>query len=624
MLIFIPAILALLLKNVFFIGILLLLTILSYEYFHAQANKKTFQFAKFIFLLGGFVLVVSNICSFFIEFGYEAKEPFIKIFSFLDLIKLKILILVLFSAFIAWRNADKKTGFNIKLNKTQFYIIFGTILLIGFFLRTWNLNDLAPFKDEFSHLLSPRNIHNGNPMFEMRGYFINYLNLALFKLFNIDPNNLFADYTKVLFLIRMPSVVVGTITIFIFYKIGNKYNQLTGLILAFLLAIFPLHIALSKMSREYVWFFLIFALDILFAQKILKELPKTKEIKNLIKKNKAIMAFFLIQVIDAFLIEPDSTLKLIVFMFGSLFLVASSFYYYRNPKKIFSKNSLSIIITAILSLTLLIYKFHNHIGFDFSQRYFDIMTNANQSHFFANYFALFPLFFIIISLAGFILSYKQNKTKKLTVSFFAIFLISNLVFFAYLFNRYIQIRYTYTFFIPYLILISTGFYTIFYFLKKYLNIPVFITGILTFFTLLSPYNIIYAGKFNENNAWSRVTEHYNQEITSFLGFFIEQKIAQETPVITSYPNMIGAFTKAENILFYDIKTGEKRFDLIHNTIQNYDQGWIVLDWRRNGLWAKGLPKKDFYTNGIYVEKVTEVDKFTVYRWNKNIDLKTSQ
>lgn len=604
----------LLVGNALYAGILLLIITALLHRSSERMGRGVIFFCKALFLLTAAGIVFYNITEIFVGFKIGLPALAERVFGAVNELKTWLFLAMIFSATIIFRHDKKSAVGSIKINNRTIWGLLGGITIMGAILRFWHLGDLAPFEDEFSHIFSAKALRNGDPIYETRGWFINYILLWLFRVVGLDVNNLATHYDQSLFWMRFPSVMIGTITIPVFYFLGKRFNKTVGLLCAFLVAVLPLHIALSKFTREYVYFFFIFALDIVLLQKIIKDVWDGVATNNIIKKHRLTIIFLILQVIDGFFIEPDSTLKTIVFLLFSLAITIIGIYAFRHQKGIFTKKNLLFFLAAGIGMIPVFYKFSNHLGLHFNDRYFDLIAKSNQGNFFSSFFSFLPVAFAVGGSAIYLLTRKKKVPFTfLNLAFWGV----NFIFFVFIFNRYVQIRYAYTYFIPLIVLAALGAYVLILFFKKYFGLPRFFGVVLFCALFLSPYNAIYAGEFKENDVWSRTTAHYNQEIRNLVAFLKQKNINSDTPIIitSAYVNIVQGYGNAKKIIIYD-STDTARFDVVRETIQTYPEGWMVLDWRRNGLWATGLPKENFYMGNIFVEKIEEIDKFTIYHWQK--------
>jgi 4-amino-4-deoxy-L-arabinose transferase-like glycosyltransferase len=128
------------------------------------------------------------------------------------------------------------------------------LLGIGIYLRGYNLSALSFWVDEYTHVFAAKSIlAEGLPLLpsEMeykRALPFTYLVALSFKLFGISE-----------FSARLPSVIFSTLTIFALYWVGAKFlNKTSGLIAATLFTFSPLCIEISRWSRMYALFQLLY------------------------------------------------------------------------------------------------------------------------------------------------------------------------------------------------------------------------------------------------------------------------------------------------------------------------------------------------------------------------------
>lgn len=143
-------------------------------------------------------------------------------------------------------------------------LILPLIIILGLVLRIISLNQSLWF-DEAINVLATQNFsflgmitEYAKADFHPPGYFIIVWIWA--KLFGIDPS-----------IIRIPSVLMGVLTIYVVYLIANKLHSKTlGLLSAFLLAINPLHIFYSQEARMYPLSTLAVSVNIFLLVKLIK------------------------------------------------------------------------------------------------------------------------------------------------------------------------------------------------------------------------------------------------------------------------------------------------------------------------------------------------------------------
>jgi len=143
----------------------------------------------------------------------------------------------------------------------------GIILFFGAFLRFYQLDKYSLWKDELfsvtrasrplSFILSERL----TGVLGIRAPFHHvFIHLALF-------------FGKSEFIVRLPSVLFGVLTIFLIYELGKLVfkNQKVALVAAFLLTISPLHLEYSREARYYSYLIFLSTASILFFLKLVSE-----------------------------------------------------------------------------------------------------------------------------------------------------------------------------------------------------------------------------------------------------------------------------------------------------------------------------------------------------------------
>ncbi len=131
------------------------------------------------------------------------------------------------------------------------------IVIVGFFLRFWNIWKLSLWGDEGNVFIASKNIiQTGLPYLEtgylyLRDLFHLYITALSLKIFGQNE-----------FAIRFPSIIAGTLMIIFIYLIAKKFvPKIFSLIASLLIAIHPWLIEHSRIGRSYIVmiFFLVMA-----------------------------------------------------------------------------------------------------------------------------------------------------------------------------------------------------------------------------------------------------------------------------------------------------------------------------------------------------------------------------
>jgi len=273
-----------------------------------------------------------------------------------------------------------------KLKKIQYLLIL--ILLLGLLLRIYNLSSESVWFDETASLRFSKEINGdyGNPPF----YFL-CLNHWM-RLFGNSE-----------FVIRLPSVIFGALSILLLYFFANLlFNKKVALLSAFIFSINPFYIYLSQQARMYSLFTLFSLLSLFYFFKILKEGRKTNMILYLV----------------------SNTLNLYTHYFAIFVLLVECLYFTLFHKD-FKSKSKQFILTNLFIFILFspqFIKVYNGflsktsefgLGLDPSQYFFSIFSS------FLGWDIMFTV--IVFSLFLFGLLRTKNSDKKLNL--FGIFYV---------------------------------------------------------------------------------------------------------------------------------------------------------------------------------------------------------
>ena len=138
------------------------------------------------------------------------------------------------------------------------------IVALCFALRIWAVTDMDAYCDEELHLESIYSILTRGTIDYERAQIITYLSVFFCWLGDA------VGYYGYLYWSRIPSILISTFTVIPIYWLGRKVNKEIGLIAAFLWAMSPWAIVMSRYVREYAYYTpIIFGLTYL----LLKILP---------------------------------------------------------------------------------------------------------------------------------------------------------------------------------------------------------------------------------------------------------------------------------------------------------------------------------------------------------------
>lgn len=511
-----------------------------------------------------------------------------------------------------------KTLLWFKKEKNLYIVALFSIIILAFLLRIWNLTILDPYIDEYNTISESIRILNENAGGYQRALIVSYIVSFFLRLG--DPTS-FEGY---LYWARLPGVIFGTLTIIPLYLLVKKINKPIGLISGFLWAISPWAIGVSKTVREYAYYPLI----VLFTAYIFLHLIDcitnyTKEKLLKIILITSYIAFFCFYSIK---IDYDSTLRV-----GILVLIAIAIYkifWYLAQKGVFSaKNKTVLILSGIflvaISIPTLLYLAENtwYISRDFFEtdqrwlRFFSQIDRSPMHWWYSNPIVLLPYLFLLLGAIYSLI--KKNTYYFLYLTIFIILMI----FYIYLFDRYVRPRYIFYVLPFFTILVATSIYSLFvirdFFKNNKAKILYTITIILFLTSVFNYQNTLYP-LTSDSHGKILVTDENHEKTRSVLEF-LEDVIDDEQVFITTmmvHPMRMVFKIESQRFYYYRYQNND-RFDFVEEIVEKNEKGLMILDSNRNGGWVKGYPHEgEFFIGETKVEVIANKDSFQVYEWDR--------
>lgn len=487
----------------------------------------------------------------------------------------------------------------------------GMILLVfvAFSIRVYNLTILYPYTDEYIHLIAAKSLLETGSTDYTRAYFLTYIVYLLFKIF--DPN---------LFVARLPGVFFGAITVVPIYLLIKSVSKKPAIISSWLWTISPWAIGVSRNIREYpiFLFFIIFYLIFLiyYVTRVIKII--NSEIKITVKEAPLVFILFL-PIIYAFYFDPLSSFKQVLLIVLSVGLYA--IYMLNKIKSLVIKKYIFYIdiIIAIFGVFLL-FQLKN-IGFiylkpQFNMYWLRIFFDPNVGSPMNWYYnmQLSPIFILFIILLG-IFYVISTKNKNIIGILMVLIFLVGIYFFTFHFDRYTRPRYSFYLLPFFIFLIGFGIFSIYKLTPnlKFKNIVLAVSILLLF----NPVNAYLAITYDKHG-YVPMTNENHDDITALIEVY-NDNIKKDDVVITSIPSILEWYfdrpMNDTNTYYWDYKSDD-RFKKISNVVSKNKNGWIILDWRRNGRWTEGLPRNDFeIEKGQKIKYVGNYRGVDIYRWN---------
>lgn len=520
---------------------------------------------------------------------------------------------------------------NKKISNT--YLILFLIIFLAFILRIWNLTILPVYIDEYNHLLAIKDLIEKGFTEYNRAYSLSLIG----KLFTQNINIL--NINEFIFWSRLPGVIFGSLSILPIYFLGKKIKKEIGFISAFLWAISPWAIGVSRNLREYHLYCFIILIVLVLTVNLFDLIKKHKKENNLrIISTLALLSFFSFY---SYSIDNLSTLKV-----GIAILLISSIHFLLfnlNLKKInsFTQNKkikkkpiflalLFLVSTAIIILKIFLKNPHFsilHINSNF--QYLNLFFSSSSRV--LNWWRdipgyLIPGFFIII---GGIWAF-LNKNKHYFLHLF-IFL-GLLVFYTLFFDRYFRPRYSFYLLPFYSILIASGLYALTEPIikqkgkqgsQKKLFYSILIVAMILFSFNFK--NTIKA-PFLEDGAPSRLTNEWHDNMSGLISYLEENYQKKDTTIISSpgyYINMLRVRFNIPEEKIYQLINSQDQLSLkeVDRIIEKESEGIIILKKENDQELIAKYKNYPLFSKNKKIEMIIkEKENIFIYKWSEIQDL----
>lgn len=499
----------------FYICIFILFFISSLVFKIKWIDKET-RLAKkssFIFLsLSIFFLLVITMTS-ILDTNWFLKMPALFIFF------------VIFTT-LAYTTSCKENFEGIKFKEEKrhrFFLILLAIVIIGIAVRIINLGKLNLWVDEILTYQAAQSIlEKGYPTTET-GIF--YPRAVLFSYISALPLKIW-EFSE--FVLRLPSVIFGTLTIFVTYYLGKIVkNEIVGITSALIISLFYWQVEFSRYARMYQQFQFFFLLSLLlFFKAYLEEKSSTKW-----------KVFWLISYIGCIFSHQLAITLLPIFVFTL----------WKKRLEVF-KNKLNYFIFFII-LQALVLRF---ILFD-KILAADLLTNVGsqevqliefsfKNSFLLSYIRIYPLFsgLLIATILGLWVNRKM-PFKTLSVLFLFIFcnILVNII------ETKGQPRYIFYLFPLFIILTSYSINTLITFLLNRVRVSQntlinLLANLLLFGYLILPMRYLF-------DPLPIIQREYNDDLSAY-SFFLPSTAIDHYPNYEEYAEFIDKNIKDEDII----------------------------------------------------------------------------
>jgi hypothetical protein len=360
------------------------------------------------------------------------------------------------------------------------------IIIIFIFLRIYSL-DYIDSSDNYNDIAIKALYQNDNSCYDYSSISTKLMLLSV-GVFGFNAMAL-----------KLPFIFYSLITIIFIYFIARFLNKPTALLSAFLFAISPWSIILSKVTRDYSFDCMLGSIVLFMSLWIYTKFKEKISLKNKIYNIiNLLLVIIFVYLLSLFNRRPHS---LIVLIFPTILGVFMVYNFLKDYFKIKfgSIRRLRIFYFSIISLffiggTYFINRWPFTKGYSFNIFYFDVFFNpliASPWHWFHNNL-LTSIFIVFLFLVPALFIFNSQRNKSITSALYSIFLFG---LFIYLFKYsshldYTPTRYIYFLFPVFVIIFSLSiFYIINYY--KHLNILNLFVSIIILFLLLFNFTSFY-------------------------------------------------------------------------------------------------------------------------------------
>ncbi len=493
------------------------------------------------------------------------------------------------------------------------------ILVLAFLLRFINLTILDPYTDEYSHLVAAKEYIDTGFLRYTRAPFVTYISAWFCRLGN--PSS-FYDYV---FWSRLPGVIFSTLTVIPLYLATRRISKPVALISALLWATSPWAIGVAKTIREYAYYPFFIMLAVLLLIEFFELLFEFKW------KHGPVLLLLILPVIAlalyAFRYDTASTLRICMVVFAGV----AAFYFLtyiirfkklsRGPKILTGAvYALSIFVVAWMILYANKSGHTNIDNFQFVDYWLRVFFVPGNPGAPLHWWGEYPFLSIALFISGLGFLYAVIRKHYYYYMHFIVFTLL-LIFYVFIFDRYDRPRYIFYALPFFSSLIAMSIYALIDFAKKLKPRSLKIAGVAAVFLFIFQtfdYQSILYPVLSDEHGYVKTTNEHHDYLKSTIKL-LEKEISPDDVFITTIARSaieLGFNIDSDRIYNYSFKE-KKRFEKVEKIISENPQGFMILDWRRNGYYAEGFPKEGkFMIGDTEVEVIFNQDGMQVYRWKR--------
>ncbi len=517
-----------------------------------------------------------------------------------------------------------------RLPQWSVFLLLTVIFGVALYFRWLYLDMIDTFRDEDHHITGARTLLTAGYFEYQRAKLVTY-STALFAWLGHA-----VDFHEYMHWGRIPGTILGALAAIPIYFLGKRISQGTGIFAAFLWAMSPWAIGVSRNIREHTYYVFIILLFMLLFLTLIEKIVHYKKGDLGYIIGSSILVFALL--VYSFFIDRFSTLK----VSGAIFATLTGTYVLTHGKAILdlikrNKILLFLGVGGFAGFLVLINRV-KFIGLNNTTdiRWTDAFLFSGAQlpvHWWQadNPDMYFVYFLILMALFGGI-RFRKNMSVAYTFSF--ILIASAFYFF---FTRYFTPRYIFYNLSFFVLSIAASIYFIFRFGKNISNrfLRWGFQGLCAIFLLVifnpqNTYLSLAEPQYAQNDFALKTTGEFHNEkrqLLFFLNQFEKEKIENEYTIISSiYEQLLYHNYDIECIHKYKYKDRRRKKD-VDKIVQDSKSGLMILDFHRNQKWRVGFPvdtSKILKIGGKDVQLIFNQQLCQVYGWGELIEPPSDQ
>ena len=506
---------------------------------------------------------------------------------------------------------QRTTGIHARLADREWWIV-ASLVVLALLLRVFNLGNLYPYADEYSHLLAAKALLEGAPwnsVFDRSLLIVTLPVVISQRLFGID-----------LWSARLPGTLVNALAIIPLYVLTRKINKPVAVLAALLYASSPFIIAVSRNIREYAYypffFYWIVLAMVLFIERLPGNLIIFRDWKKLCVPDMRWLTLALaLPPIYAVFLDARSSFKIILIAYAVLALFLLKRFDLRN------KANLAILVTLGLALIIGGFLYAQSFGFHnlsviprFHTEALGLFFPNPLQQWYSDRPAIVPALALLVAA---VICFKTARAN-LVPAFLATTLLASTVFFTTFFGHYFMPRYLTSMELWYVVVMAFGLYGLFALQlalpRKDIVLPLLTTALFAVTFNITP---TLLPTFYDKQGNMPITGEYHYNLGPASTFLLDKVSDKDVLISNYYAGYVRwkgapAFRQIYSYGFYTAKLQYKWIfpyeaaetlpvdprQYILSIVQANPSGWIVLDSvTYASTLAKPLPLKTTLVNG---------------------------